>query len=422
MRISLIAAILLVAIPAQALVLTSDRVAIGIAPDGSLVDAEAEVGIRFDPDGPGGVPGSGDVLLPGRAWEVWSVAYDADGRQEIVAGAPEIEGAPAVDWTPVVDNDALHAVRGTAEFEDFSIRVSIVLSRATDVVWLETEIRAHADLEALRFSRSIDLDLDAAFDEFATQNEAGPGYAWSASTTEERAFAMVAFGEGRICTDWCESADDVAAESAESETDDSPIALVVDVGDVSEGETARVRVVYGFGADGPGALEVAQAVASETDLDGDGATEDDCDDLRPDVHPGAAEIPDGVDNDCDGRSDETTTAYDDDADGYSEAEGDCDDEDPRAHPGAEPVEGVLDADCDGITDHVAEPDVGVDTGVDVGTSDPSDAGTDGGFGAFIPPSSATGGGGSGCAQTHGPAPIITWLAAFLACVPLPRKR
>ena len=50
------------------------------------------------------------------------------------------------------------------------------------------------------------------------------------------------------------------------------------------------------------------------------------------MSPGAEEIADGIDNDCDDLIDEGTHAYDDDGDGYSEDEGDCDDTDASTSP------------------------------------------------------------------------------------------
>ena len=92
-------------------------------------------------------------------------------------------------------------------------------------------------------------------------------------------------------------------------------------------------------------------VPVDHDLDDDGWLDvDDCNDLDPDIHPGAADAPyDGVDSDCDGSPD-----CDQDGDGF-DAEGlgvctgdDCDDGDDTIYPGA-PEDGSIfvDEDCDG---------------------------------------------------------------------------
>ena len=72
----------------------------------------------------------------------------------------------------------------------------------------------------------------------------------------------------------------------------------------------------------------------------------DCDDDAPARFPGAAEVCDGLDGDCDGTVDE---GFDEDEDGWTSCAGDCDDEDPARNPGEvdAPCDG-FDADCDGI--------------------------------------------------------------------------
>jgi len=108
----------------------------------------------------------------------------------------------------------------------------------------------------------------------------------------------------------------------------------------------------------PGAAEVCNGLdddcdgnvpADEGDGDGDGYLEcEDCDDTDPAVNPDATEICNGIDDDCDGlEADET----DDDGDGWMECSGDCDPTDPDVYPGApeEWYDGV-DSDCDGLED------------------------------------------------------------------------
>jgi len=89
------------------------------------------------------------------------------------------------------------------------------------------------------------------------------------------------------------------------------------------------------------------------DQDGDGYSicGPDCDDEDAGAHPGATEVCNGVDDDCDGTIDEGTECFDDDGDGRSEEAGDCNDADASVHLGAEEdYENGIDDDCDGVVD------------------------------------------------------------------------
>ena len=90
------------------------------------------------------------------------------------------------------------------------------------------------------------------------------------------------------------------------------------------------------------------------DDDGDGWTEGDgdCDDTDAFTFPVAPEAADGEDDDCDGVIDEGTVLFDDDGDGWSELDGDCDDGDAHTFLGApERIDG-RDGDCDSVAEAV----------------------------------------------------------------------
>jgi len=121
------------------------------------------------------------------------------------------------------------------------------------------------------------------------------------------------------------------------------------------------------------------------DADGDGHDSlerggNDCDDDNPAVNPDAAEVCDGVDNNCNGETDdddpdvELTSWYaDNDGDGFGDPDvvrlqceppagqssndnTDCDDNDPSVHPEGTEVCDGQDNDCDGLADD-DDPDV-----------------------------------------------------------------
>jgi N-acetylneuraminic acid mutarotase len=87
-----------------------------------------------------------------------------------------------------------------------------------------------------------------------------------------------------------------------------------------------------------------------TDDDGDGVSEcaGDCDDTRADIHPGAAEVCDGRDDNCDGFI--PPEGADVDEDGVRDCAGDCDDHDPTRFPGNPELCDGVDNDCNGSAD------------------------------------------------------------------------
>ena len=88
--------------------------------------------------------------------------------------------------------------------------------------------------------------------------------------------------------------------------------------------------------------------SADEDRDGWTPQQGDCDDADATVHPGAPELADGVDQDCDNEIDEGTEDLDED--GWSVVHGDCDDEEGWANPTAAEVCDGIDNNCDGFTD------------------------------------------------------------------------
>lgn len=90
------------------------------------------------------------------------------------------------------------------------------------------------------------------------------------------------------------------------------------------------------------------------DLDEDSYTvcDGDCNDYNTTIYPGAPEICDYLDNDCDGILPDNEV--DNDGDHYAICDGDCNDTEPAINPGAVEICNGIDDDCDGVIDEEDE--------------------------------------------------------------------
>ncbi len=176
-----------------------------------------------------------------------------------------------------------------------------------------------------------------------------------------------------------------------------PSGYVVDAGDCddtsAEVNPDAIETCNGLDDDCDGEIDPDSAVGTSTfylDADSDGyglarksettctapsgyvEAKGDCDDGDSTINPGASEVCDSADNDCDGTTDEsdatgaTTWYYDGDNDGFGDSRdsiencsapsgyiaesGDCDDADAAINPDAEEICNGLDDDCDDEVD------------------------------------------------------------------------
>jgi hypothetical protein len=219
-----------------------------------------------------------------------------------------------------------------------------------------------------------DNDCDGEADEGAWLYSDADGDGWGDAAAASAFVPSCGPGEpGYARPGDCDDADDLTYPGAFEDCRDgwdNNCDLVID---------RRFEVVYpdldGDGWGDPAAIPVVVDVCEPGWTSAGLAYGDDCDDADPEVHVGAAELCNGVDDDCDGERDEgwlTGPAWPDvDGDGYGDLSapalevcsppfgyardgGDCDDVDGAVHPGAVDDCDGGDEDCDGLVDEDVE--------------------------------------------------------------------
>ena len=211
------------------------------------------------------------------------------------------------------------------------------------------------------------VDEDGALDSSTWYPDAdGDGYGDAASHVEACEQPSAHADNSEDCNDADSTVNPGAAETCNSVDEDCD-------GSVDEDATDATTWYQDLDGDGVGGAFFTTTACSQPS--GYEATSDDCDDLESFTYPGAAELCDSRDNDCDGTVDEeedlqpgsgNTWFADADGDGYGDSaslntacaqpanhvsnSSDCNDSDANVAPGEVEVCNGVDDDCNGAAD------------------------------------------------------------------------
>ncbi|MCW1930259.1 MAG: MopE-related protein [Candidatus Kerfeldbacteria bacterium] len=187
----------------------------------------------------------------------------------------------------------------------------------------------------------IDQNCDGADD--LCPDDDGDGYTTAAGDCDD---ASAGINPG--ATEACDNGIDDDCDGLADDADSGCHLPDTGGGDTGDGETGE--------EDTGGETADSGGDTAPVDADGDGYTADtDCDDSDATVYPGATEAcGDGIDQDCNGLDEACDTDLDDDGyDAVGYGGPDCDDTNAAIHPNAEEICDGVDNNCDGDTDDIS---------------------------------------------------------------------
>ena len=357
--------------------------------------------VDYDGDGYGGVLLSMDACdQPGSYVADSSDCDDLDasahpGGEEICDGVDNdcdgsVDEADASDvstWYADSDGDGYG---GAGLSQDACAQPSGYVADATDC----DDAEAAVNPAASELCNGVDDDCDGSVDEddaldagtwYADGDGDGYGDAGAALAACSQPSGTVT--DATDCDDTDAAVSPAASELCNGVDDDCDGS--VDEADAADATTWTIDT----DGDGYGSSAYSQAACIQPSGYVDAAMGEDCDDGDASANPGASELCDGVDNDCDGDVDEGVLilwTLDLDGDGYGDDAystagceapsdlyvtigGDCDDSDAAYNPGATPGCDGEDYDCDGAVDNDSDGDGYADSSCGGEDCDDSDA-------------------------------------------------